>query len=54
MRSMSDFMRSKGFIPGGEATINGEVWTAAEVAAAINPDTDWGTCSSPTNDNHVT
>lgn len=38
----TEFLKSKGFVPGGEAYIDGVRWTAEELAA--NPDVDWGRC----------
>ena len=44
---MAEFLRSKGFIPGGDIVIDGVVWTADEIAAHSQADVDWGTCAAP-------
>lgn len=45
---LNEFLQSRGFLPGGEGVINGEVFTADELTAAIDPDVDWGICIAPT------
>lgn len=42
---VADWLRSKGFIPGGEVVIDGEWWAADEITAHSQVTVDWGTCN---------